>query len=299
MSNFSVVCGTKACNAKCPYCISSMTGACADTSQPEFDIPKFLKAIRYVERDVRDVLITGRGEPLLYPDHLDLIVGLLNEHFPNIELQTNGILYNSTPWEQLQTHGLNTVAVSVASLNDTMNCAIMGIRALQPQPLGNTVILTKFSVRDAIRTLARRFTVRVSYQLSLRDGPYYLTDEGQTLKVCSTGEWFYNTIEDAKKLGVQQITFRKIGKPDRSSNDKATEWVETYGDQRDYTEVLARLGKKLATYHWGGMIYDINGISVCLADCLTESPDTFEPRSWIFDGKNLRYSWQYEGAIIF
>jgi len=286
MSNFSVVCGTRACNAKCPFCISKMTEACAAKQPIEFDWLKFKKAMRYVDRDVRDVLITGRGEPTLYEDHLILIISELNEHFPNIELQTNGVLYRKFPCEAWQRNGLNTVAISLASLKDSLNNEIMGIK-------GN------FSARDAIRRLSERFTVRVSYQLTMKDGPYYVTEEGCALKVGPESEWFYNTIADAKQLGAKQITFRRVGMPDKAQNEEAAKWVEMYGDGRDYTEVLDRLGKKLATYHWGGLIYDINGMSVCVADCLTESPNTFEPRSWIFDGKNFRYSWQYEGAIIF
>lgn len=77
--------------------------------------------------------------------------------------------------------------------------------------------------------------------------------------------------------------------------DKGTELIEVVSGSVSGEP----LGKKIATYHWGGMIFDVNGMSVCVADCLTEDPDTFEPRSWIFDGKHLRYSWQHKGAIVF
>ena len=111
-----------------------------------------------------------------------------------------------------------------------------------------------------------------------------------------------NIIADAQELGAHQITFRLIGKPDVCKNHEAAAWVDKNGYQEEGYRILTsvgELGKKIATYHWGGLIYDVNGMSVCVADCLTEDPNKFEPRSWIYDGKHLRYSWQHKGAIVF
>jgi hypothetical protein len=284
-----------------------MTGACADEPLGEFDWNRFDKACRYVshteDRPAQTALITGRGEPTLYPGHLGMIINRLDKVFPCIELQTNGILYKKLAWEEWKLYGLNTISISVASLDDTINNEAMEIKK-------------GFSARDCIKTLAEMgFTLRVSYQLTLKDSPYYWNNN-QVVKRCNARDWFYDTIMDAKSLGAQQITFRRVGLPEAiTQNKEAYYWVKEFGDIHDYSEVftgggdpglgkrhagpLPALGKKISTYHWGGMIYDVNGMSVCIAECLTEDPSTFEPRSWIFDGRNLRYSWQYEGAIIF
>jgi hypothetical protein len=260
-----------------------MTEACADEPLGEFDWRRFDKACRYAsrteDRPAQIALITGRGEPTLYPGHLGTIINRLDKVFPCIELQTNGILYKELPWEEWKLYGLNTIAISVCSLNSAENNIIMNIDK-------------QFDVRDCIQYLAGLgFTIRISYQ------PTSLTTP--TGEMWKDWNWFENTILDAKQMGAQQITFRSIGTPDKTKNKEAYEWIEKYRDRNNYNDLLSAMGRKIGTYHWGGMIYDIKGMSVCVADCLTENPGTFEPRTWIFDGKNLRYSWQFEGAIVF
>jgi hypothetical protein len=260
-----------------------MTDACVDEKPIDFDWRRFDKACRYVsktnERGTQTALITGRGEPTLYPSHLTKILRRLDLCFPCIEIQTNGVLYKELPWEEYKMYGLNTIAISVCSFDSKQNNDIMNIKK-------------EFDVRDCIQYLSSLgFTIRVGYQLTAATTP----PRGQW----KDWLWFENTIQDAKKLGVQQLTFRQIGKPDKTSNQEVFDWVENNRDKNNYNGLLNEMGVKLSTYHWGGMIYDIKGMSVCIADCLTENPDTFEPRSWIFDGKNLRFSWQHEGAIVF
>lgn len=280
MSTFSVMCGTRACNANCPFCISKMTSACPD--QPKWNPGRLQKAMWYVQQQgVSTAMITGRGEPTLYTEQLFATIDELDDYFPCIELQTNGILIPFIPANKLITAGLNTLCISVCSLNDLQNRELMGIQD------------DKFSVRGTIKKAVEDgFTVRVSFQLNKI-----------AIGITHWAEHIHRVVRDAQSLGAHQITFRLIGKPDVSVNKRAANWVDSYGFQHErgaiQKAIEKRGGKKIATYHWGGMIYDVNGMSVCVADCLTEDPEKFEPRSWIFDGEHLRYSWQHKGAIVF
>jgi len=292
MSVFSVTCGTRACNANCPFCISKQTEACDDTV--DFNWRRFDKAMRYVSNQgVQTALITGRGEPTLHTKHLFEITKRLNKYFPNVELQTNGIRYDDivnrdNPHKHsLVLNGLNTVCISACSLDPEINRAYMGIKD------------EDFNIRDLVsKVIDDGFTVRLSLQMT---NAFFLFPGKKT-----TDEIFKDIIADAASLGVHQLTFRMIGQPDNQteSGKKASDWIKKHCPSQFAVEsslrrTLVATGTKIATYHWGGVIYDVDGVSVCLADCLTESPEKFEPRTWIFDGKHLRYSWQYKGAIIF
>ena len=90
----SVVVGGLACNARCPFCIASMTPASGLTLQAQPpDVPA-LDRVFALARDagVGQVMLTGKGEPTLWPAHVtDVLGGLAPYAFPRIDLQTNGI----------------------------------------------------------------------------------------------------------------------------------------------------------------------------------------------------------------
>jgi hypothetical protein len=214
----------------------------------------------------------------------------LDDFFPHIELQTNGItvLHDDYKhaWPTWKNMGLDTVAVSCASLDKVVNNDAMRI------------VDSRFSVRGAISRLAvLGFTVRVSVQLT-NFLPY---PNGKLF----TNSLFIDTIRDAKKLGAEQITFRLLGTAANSKDTVATDWVKKHApDQKTASHMMLKTMENMGAnqwgkYDWGGRLYDFEGMSVCVADCLTEMPNDEIPRSYIFDGRRLRHSWQYEGFVIF
>ena len=130
-------------------------------------------------------------------------------------------------------------------------------------------------------------------------------------------------IELCKNMGVEQLTMRDVAKPDYAPNEIA-EWTaahqikipyELYQNTADrgYQKVSHEInGTQLATFelekdgavpllklNHGATVYDYKGQNVCLNNCITETTNPEEIRQLIFfpDG-HLRYSWNYEGAII-
>ena len=69
IQTLSIISGGATCNARCPFCISQMTGK--DVSVTPINKINFNKACRLAQiNDVTNVIITGKGEPILYPDQI-------------------------------------------------------------------------------------------------------------------------------------------------------------------------------------------------------------------------------------
>ena len=90
VSTLSIVCGTDACNASCPYCISKITGTENIPKIPTINYVRFKKACQLAENSgATTVLLTGKGEPTLYMDQIFYFLNELNKYsLPIIELQT-------------------------------------------------------------------------------------------------------------------------------------------------------------------------------------------------------------------
>src|SRR5437667_11672645 len=94
VTTFSIVAGSLACQARCEFCIAGMTPANnVSTKLPEVDWRNFRKTCRLAQvAGTTTVLITGKGEPTLFPDQITQYLEELQPYnFPVIEMQTNGI----------------------------------------------------------------------------------------------------------------------------------------------------------------------------------------------------------------
>jgi len=97
ISTMSVVVGTRACNASCPFCVSKMTPRMAELpATTDIPVRNLRKSLLFAERSgVSTILLTGKGEPTLYPDQVDFYLREIarNGRFPFVEMQTNGFLF--------------------------------------------------------------------------------------------------------------------------------------------------------------------------------------------------------------
>jgi len=129
IQTFSVVVGTNACNARCPYCVARMTpGKEAVKEAGYIAWRNFGKACSLCERNnVSTALITGKGEPTLYPAQVTQYVAALAPRFPFVELQTNGLRIEKMKDQYLDWYktGLNTVGVSIVHWKDECNSVVM------------------------------------------------------------------------------------------------------------------------------------------------------------------------------
>jgi len=281
-TTFSIVAGSSACNAKCPFCVAKMTPKCGIDDHPEqVNWRNFDKACEYARNhSVNTALITGKGEPTLYPEQITSYLHALRKHeFPFVELQTNGIEIENNPkyrdyylkqWHYL---GLTTVALSVigASIHKSNEC-MQGSKAVG-----------WWNVTEAVHEAG--LSVRLSSVICKGYGDSW-KEISALIKACQMEE-------------VEQLTLRRIGKPEECASEEIKKWVDEHFEMSEdvYHRIRSEFPVLMRLPH-GAEIYDIEGQNVCLTNCLT-LPNEDEIRQLIFfpDG-HLRYDWSKKGALL-
>ncbi len=287
VETFTILSGTTACNAKCPYCISKMTPKQGiDLEEPRVNWRNFRKACLFAEKKgVTNVLITGKGEPTIHPDQItEFLEELKKFSFPIIELQTNGIVLEKE-FKKYENHlkdwhkkGLDVVSISIAHYD----------------PLKNGNIFTpEKNYIDLEKLIRRLHNIGFSVRLSCVLIKGYIDSVHEILKL----------INNARKWKVEQLTLRQLARPLTSENTRVSEWVRdnTVGDKEleNIRSFFEKNAKRLITLEHDTVIYDFNDQNVCLTNALTIESRTENVRQLIFfpDG-HLRYDWQFKGAIL-
>jgi len=288
IQTFTIVAGSEACNAHCPYCVSRMT--------PGYDLGSRLREVNWrnfrigcqfaKDSGVSTVLITGKGEPTLFPEQLTAFLKHLQPFaFPFIEIQTNGIaIAKGQPvterhlreWHEL---GLTLIALSIVHWRSERNKEIYQPDAAE-----------YYALPALIESLHKAgFAIRLS---------------------CMMARGYVDSLQGVDELarfardnGVEQLTVRSIDKPQKSADDAVARWVgehelppETIAQMREFLD--AKAARLMELMH-GAVVYDYLGQNLCLGSCLTIDPRDEKIRQLIFfpDG-HLRYDWRYPGAIL-
>jgi pyruvate-formate lyase-activating enzyme len=291
IQTFSIVAGTRACDARCPFCVSKMTGFAELPGSRAIDERNFRKAALLAERaGTTTVLFTGKGEPTLYPEEISEYLRLLQSHsFPLIELQTNALAIGRLArdrdsgtkltaehlgeWYSL---GLDTIAISAVDVRTEPNREVY---AEDYPDLATTVGALHdlgFSVRLCIM-MARGFV----------DSPERLQE----------------VIEFCHEQRVDQLTARPIRRPESSKSAATSDWVARRGMEDAASDAVYRWvadrGTHILSLMHGARVYDVGGQNVCISDCLTVEPEEANIRTLIFySNGRIAYSWQYEGAVL-
>lgn len=286
IQTFSIIAGTAACNASCPYCISKMTPKqSVGLKEPNVNWRNFEKACRFAQMNsVTTILLTGKGEPTLYPNQITKFLKKMKRfNFPIIELQTNGLVLEKKEsdkylkeWYEL---GLTTIAISIVHYKKEKNKEIFCPDQNYPD------------LERLIKKLHKiGFTVRLS--CTMIKG---FIDSKEKAK---------EMIYIAKKWDVEQLSLREVAVPLKSDCKKVYDWTcKNTPTKEEYSEIrkfVIRNGNKILTLPHNSAIYDVDGQNVCITNALTIEPDTENLRQIIFfpDG-HLRYDWQFRGATIF
>jgi molybdenum cofactor biosynthesis enzyme MoaA len=282
---FSIVVGTAACNAKCPFCVSKMTKTDACRSEV-INKRRLHTACRIVEQ-ARDglatVLLTGKGEPLLFPVEItEYLTELGAYNFPLIDLQTNGILLKAasdqgylSKWVGL---GLTLACVSITHWEPDHSNNLMGID--------------------------RGFNFYEAVQVIHKAGLAARLNCTMTKSGCNTPHDVDTLIDRCRLEGVEQLTLREVEVPDYGPEGNA---ARAYAKKEKpvgfANQVRLHLEMKGATklmeLPHGAVIYDDDGQNVCVSNCLTSTTDPNDIRQVIFfpDGR-IMYDWKYKGARI-
>lgn len=284
---FSIVVGTSACNANCPHCVSRMT-ATNFPLPPEINWPRLVTACNIVQmaRDgLLKVLLTGKGEPTLYPSQItDYLRRLSLHNFPLIDLQTNGILFDPEiddnilnklcEWRDM---GLTLVCFSVAHFNHANSNNLMEIRC-------------RYNFQRAVEAVHKLgLAVRLNFTM-LKSG-VHSTDH--VAACCHL----------AQHYGIEQLTFREVSRPE----DSISLEVAAYVDREKPVGACKRLfhylemngAHRLPDLAHGAALFDWNGQNISVNHCLTDTIDPNDIRQIIFfPGGEISYDWKYQGARI-
>lgn len=288
IQTLSILAGSEACNARCPFCVSKMTPPLGvELKEPDVNWRNFRKACALATQSgVTTAMLTSKGEPTLFPKQITRFLDEMAEFkFPLIELQTNGIPIAERPdayaehlkhWYE---RGMTTIAVSVVHFDPEKNREIY-------LPYKKSYI----DLPKLIATLHEQgFSVRLTTVL--------------VRGFLDTPEKVAAHIAFAKSLGVEQLTLTPVNKPEETENLEVWKWTSEHHLTDDQVqEIVAYVethGTRLMHLAHGAVVYDVSGQNVCLNNCLKVNPESEEIRNLIFfpDG-HLRYYWQYPGAII-
>lgn len=291
IQSLSVVVPNKGCINKCPFCVSRMVNSdtylnLMDINNPHYDINvrEYLKRLRYVsDSGCQTIMLTGTSEPQQNKQFLATFALLhqqIGSPFTNIEMQTTGVMLDGDRnyLRFLRNFvGVNTVALSVNSLSDEMNRAILG---------------TKYDLE--IPRLCRSlkdygFNIRICCNLT---GMFDLDENPWTNIFAYLKEEYF----------ADQVTFRKMYASDESTPQ--AQWLKDnpFPDERDRSlhEYLSKFQASRATMYGAG-IHDVDGMSVIYdGDCMGKSPET-DVRKYLILRPNCKlYSqWDSPASLVF
>lgn len=299
IQTFSVLVGSQACNARCPFCVSKMTPNHEDAKPRDVNWRNFHIACDLAVRaGATTAMITGKGEPTLWPELVHLHVMNLRGKFPLLELQTNGIAIASGKLsadmlKELYANGLTTVAVSVAHWDPKRNAEIYTPDELQFRNASPPRLVSGGKRHFEIPALVEQ-----------------LHSIGFSVRLCAVlvNGWLEGwepvreMIQRAKKWGVEQLTLTPINAPKKSDRPDIVKWVKQHQVQVSYIhEHLRNVGDTLMQLPHGAEVFDYEGQNVCLNNCLSVDPVQGDNaiRNLVFhpDG-HLRSDWTHEGSII-
>lgn len=293
VQTFTCVIGGRACDGRCFFCVSGMTGFAELPHDVLINLINLKKSCRLAQiGETTTVLFSGKGEPFLYPrsilEYLDLLEPWC---FPLVEVQTNGLALGrllrdgKSPvkgltldtLKEMREKGLNTIAISTVGSDPDLNREVYA----DDYP----------SIVQTIDGLHRyKFTVRLCTMM-IKGG------------VDSPAE-VDKLIAFAKKHGIEQLNIRPIRKPDNCVDEKISREVDRRKISRRSELAIRRWVRKngtlLSDMMHGAQIFDVKGQNLCLTDCLTvNKPGSDDIRTLIFySNGRLTYDWQHPGAVI-
>jgi MoaA/NifB/PqqE/SkfB family radical SAM enzyme len=289
----SVVAGTQACNASCPFCVSKMTSLDYVSKKPEpINFRNFHKTLKLAQLgNVSTVIMTGKGEPFLFPQQLnDYLMAMYEFNFPFIEIQTNG---------ELLTHG----AIGEYDVEKVLNKMYMlGVTSILISNVGPDAELNRkiyfpkrkdpMDMQYLVNTIQKHgINVRLT-TIGIKGGVDTVT------KLNELVQW-------AQFLGVNQLTWRPVNEPGASDthDNSVSEWVHknfvSNDDIADIQSAVRHDGTLLYKLVHGAAVYDYKGMNLCLTNCLTLDPNEETIRQLIFypDG-SLYTDWAKKGSRL-
>lgn len=293
IQSFSVVVPSERCVNECPFCVSRMVNSntypnLMDINHPHYDINvrEFLKRMRYVsDNGCQTMMLTGTAEPQQNKPFLTTLALLHNQlgnPFMNIEMQCTGMFLNDNRdyLRFLRNFvGVNTMALSINSLDDNVNNKILGPK------------------------------IADSFHVKLRGLCDLLKDYDFNIRCCFNlnDDWESHSIDDVLKTAkdtfhADQVTFRKLYASD--ADTPQSKWINEhqldlkwFHDLEKFLDGCSQLG----TTVYGTPIKNVDGMSVIYDnDCMGKNP-TAEAVKYLILRPNCKLysSWDTPASLVF
>ncbi len=290
VETFSVVVGTNACNALCPYCVARMTGVgmvSARIETPNWRNLRIACQMAQASR-VTDTILASKGEPTLYPQQITAYLKHLAPYgLGIIQIQTNALLLGQR-WDIYEAYlrqwhklGLSTIAISTVHYDPARNAEVY-LGGKKPY----------FDLPNLIGRLHKiGYTVRI---------------------VCTLVKGWVDSVEEmqseiafAQAAKVDQLTLRPVTLSYTPANAPGVfQWTQEHlvaeavvHTMRDGLQADSHFSKPFGNY--GAMWFDVGGLSVMLSNCLTMDKTANQDRQLIFwaDG-TITTDWQSHGSVL-
>jgi molybdenum cofactor biosynthesis enzyme MoaA len=272
-TTYTIIAGNKACPNDCPICISKMTPDYGIGMEPvDVNWARFEDATRIaISYGVKNVLITGKGEPALFPGQISqYLVRLYDKPIAVRELQTSGIplnrggLYDQflDVWRDL---GLDTIALSMYHYDMEKNREPFRTRGGEQVDIARLVD----------RLHGKGFNTRLSCVM-LKD---YIDSPEEVIKL----------IDFSKQNGVFQLTLRRADRPASSLDESVSRFVDENRLDETESKAVEAKGSFVYALPHGASVYEIDGQNVSISTGLSRSGESgecvrqliFFPQGWL------------------
>ena len=291
IQSLSVVVPNKKCVNNCAFCVSKMHCDTyknqMDDNLPFFDLylRDYLKRLEFArDNGCNTIMLTGNSEPQQnrkFLTYFGMFMQMMQHPFRWIEMQTTGVMLDQNYLRFLRNHvGVNLISLSVSSLNDQMNRAIIGAkRSLMPD--------LDWLCREIKRY---DFSLRLSLNLTSEFNQYDILPQ--------------NLFEKCKALGADQVTLRVLyssGTDTPQDNWIAQNAMSQCGTNK-LLDYVRENGRVLGVLPHGAIKYSLKGMCVVIdADCMDKADKTGEDYKYLIlqpDCK-LYSSWDDPASLIF
>ncbi len=294
------VCVPGSCPNNCRYCVAKIHkddySNMLNEKLPFYDLyyNDYIKRLEFArDNDCNVVVLTGDGEPLANKNFLKLF-GLMNRSLSSsfrwVELQTSGVYLDDKYLRFLRNHvGVSTISLSLSSLSNEVNNSYNQI----PESL-------QFDIKHLCSEI-KRYDFNLRLSLNLTD--WFEYHHTKTIIGHLYGRGCDELFRDLRKLGADQVTFRKLYKS-TSKNTEQDRWIEEHSLDIKYIDQLKSYikdtGKPLEILPFGATRYGVAGISTVLDDdCMVkDAKDTL--RYLILRPNCKLYSrWDLRDSLVF
>lgn len=291
IQSLSVVVPNQRCVNNCAFCVSKMHCDAyknqMDDNLPFFDLymADYLKRLEFArDNGCNTVMLTGNSEPQQnrkFLTYFGMFMKLMQHPFRWIEMQTTGTLIDQNYLRFLRNHvGVNLISLSVSSLNDQMNNAIIGT------PKNGQVDL-----RWLCSEIKRYdFGLRLSLNL---------TNEFRQFDILPQ-----NLFHRCKELGADQVTLRILYTS--GTGTPQDQWIDANGlkdpHARMIREYVETNGRVLGILPHGAVKYSLDGLCVVIdSDCMDTAEKTGDDYKYLILQPDCKlYSlWDDPASLVF